>query len=174
MQRLLLSCLCFSFYLSSSLNTALKKSTNTSTQRHPKQHLTPAVAIHLLVANATETAAQWHQPVSIRTAVQFGCVPLLRVLHTHTPHFHQRGRVHMRHCVRKSRQVPYCRWAAFVEHLMWKNGKLKVLPVLRKEYNWQDHGCCSCRHKSHPAGHWPWRTQGRCKLPHPERPGRSP
>lgn len=82
-------------------------STRTDTHQHPKPALTPAVAIHLLVADTTDAAAQRHQPVPVSATVQFGCVPLFCILHTRTPHFHQRRGIRVRHRVREGCQVPY-------------------------------------------------------------------
>lgn len=80
--------------------------------------LTEAAVVLLLVPDATDTAAQRYQPVSIGTTVQLGRIPLLRVLHARAPHFHQRRRVHVRHRVGKRRQVPQRGRTALVEDLL--------------------------------------------------------
>lgn len=90
---------------------------NKTARRPQTSALTLAVAVHLLVPDAADAVAQRYQPGSVGAAVEFGRVPFLRVLHAGAPHLHQRGRVHVRHRVGESREVPQSRRAALVEHL---------------------------------------------------------
>lgn len=72
----------------------------------------------LLVASTADAAAQWDQPVSIRTTVQFGCFSLFGILHAWASHLHEG--IHVRNRIREGCEVPHSRWATLVEHLTWK------------------------------------------------------
>lgn len=94
--------------------------------------LTLAVAVHLLVPDATDAVAQRYQPGAVGAAVEFWRVPFLRVFHAGAPHLHQGGRVHVGHRVGKSRQVPQSRRAALVEDLA-KEGECRLCKKLRPD-----------------------------------------
>lgn len=94
--------------------------------------LTLAVAVHLLVPDATNAVAQRYQPGAVGAAVEFWRVPFLRVFHAGAPHLHQGGRVHVGHRVGKSRQVPQSRRAALVEDLA-KEGERRLCKKLRPD-----------------------------------------
>lgn len=88
------------------------------TPQPPPLRPTFAVAVALLVASAADAAAQRDQPVSICAAVQFGGLSLLCVFHAWASHLHEG--IHVRNRVWERCEVPHSRWAALVEHLMWK------------------------------------------------------
>lgn len=78
--------------------------------------LTMARTLDFFISGATDAPSKRNQPIPIRSTVQFRSVTLFCALHTSTPYFHQRGRVHPWDGVRKHGQVANGEGALLVEN----------------------------------------------------------